>query len=218
MEIRYYLHSMFGLSSGGTTIVIDPWNDDIGHPKVNVSPDAVVISHEHFDHTNVPLCGGSPRVVRCLKNEGNEWAALDERVGPFRVTGVPTYHDAEQGKARGKNMVTIFETEGLRVVHLGDLGHPLSPEQVRAIGKVDLLMIPVGGHYTIGPAEADGVIAQVNPRVVVPMHFKTRANASWPIGTLDDFMKGRAGAKRRGATITVTPQSLPAAREIWALV
>ena len=158
------------------------------------------------------------RVVRGLAQEGKAWAKVDERIGSVHITGVATYHDAEQGAARGKNTVTIYEVEGLRVVHLGDLGHLLTDEQVRAVGKVDVLMIPVGGHYTIGPAEADQVIAQLTPRVVIPMHFKTGVNASWPIGTIDDFLKGKAGVKRVGASITITPQSLPKTQEIWAPV
>jgi L-ascorbate metabolism protein UlaG (beta-lactamase superfamily) len=218
VDLRYCGHSTFCLTSGGKTIVIDPFNDDIGYPKPRVAPDAIVISHEHFDHNNVGLVQGTPKVLRGLAQEGKTWAALDERVGAVRITGVPTYHDAEQGAARGKNTVTIFEVEGMRVVHLGDLGHLLTDEQARAIGKVDVLMIPVGGHYTIGPAEADQVITQLKPRVVIPMHFKTEVNAGWPIGTLDDYLKGKAGAKRLGASTTLTPATLPGTMEIWALV
>jgi L-ascorbate metabolism protein UlaG (beta-lactamase superfamily) len=218
VELRYYGHSTFGLSSGGKTIVIDPFNDDIGYPKPKVSPDVVVISHEHFDHNNVGLVQGQPRVIRCLCEEGKDWAEVDERVGSIHVRGVATCHDPDQGAARGKNTITIYDVEGLRVVHLGDLGHLLTDEQVRAIGKVDVLMIPVGGHYTIGPVEADKVIAQLNPRVVIPMHFKTRVNASWPIGPLEDFLKGTTAVKKVGAAISITPSSLPSKQEVWALV
>ncbi len=218
MELRYYGHSTFGLTSGGKTIVIDPFNDDIGHPKPKVSPDAVVISHEHFDHNNVGLVGGHPKVIRCLGHEGKTWASIDERVGPVHITGLGCYHDTEEGGARGLNTILLFEVEGLRVVHLGDLGHLLTDDQTRAIGKVDVLMIPVGGHFTIGPAEAGKVMAQLKPRVVIPMHFKTGVNASWPIGTLDDFLKGKTAAKRVGASVTITAQSLPKGQEVWALV
>ncbi|MDR7419147.1 MAG: MBL fold metallo-hydrolase [Armatimonadota bacterium] len=218
MELRYHGHSMFSLVADGTTIVIDPWNEDIGHPTPVVAPDAIVVSHEHFDHNNVKLCRGTPKVIRCLAEEGKTWARVDERVGPVRITGVATYHDTEQGKARGKNTITIFEVEGLRIAHLGDLGHLLTDEQVRAVGRVDVLLIPVGGHYTIGPAEADAVIEQLAPKVVVPMHFKTEANASWPIGTLEEFLKGKTGVRRKGASVHLSAAAMPATREIWPLV
>ncbi len=218
MQLRYHGHSMFSLVSDGTTIVIDPWNDDLGYPKPDVAPDAVVVSHDHADHCNIGLCSGAPKVIRCPAQEGKAWATVDDTVGPVRITGVATYHDTEQGQARGKNTVTVFEAEGLRVVHLGDLGHLLSDEQVRAIGRADVLLIPVGGHFTIGPREADAVVAQLAPRVVVPMHFKTEVNASWPIGTLEDFLKGRPGVKRQGASVTLSRAILPAAQEIWLLV
>jgi L-ascorbate metabolism protein UlaG (beta-lactamase superfamily) len=209
---------MFSLIAGGTTIVIDPFNDDIGYARPRVSPDAIVVSHEHFDHSNVSLCGGTPAVIRCLCDEGKSWAAVDTQVGSVRITGVATFHDGEQGGARGKNTATIYEAEGLRVVHLGDLGHRLTDEQVRAIGRVDVLLIPVGGHYTIGPVEADAVIGQLRPAVVIPMHFKTEVNASWPIGTLESFTNGKAAVRRRGSSVTISRATLPAAQEIWPLV
>lgn len=218
MELRYFGHAMFSLSAGGATIVIDPFNDDLGYPKPDVAPDAVVISHEHSDHNNVGLVRGRPKVLRGLAEDGKTWATLDARVGPMRIVGVPAYHDGEEGRARGKNTVTVIEVEGMRVVHLGDLGHLLSQEQRRAIGAVDVLLIPVGGHFTIGPAEADQVVAQLTTRVVIPMHYKTEVNAGWPIGTLEAFLTGKVGVKRVGTSITLTAAGLPAAQETWAMV
>lgn len=217
MELRFFGHAMFGVSSGGKTVVIDPFNDDVGYPRPTVAADAVVITHEHSDHSNVDLVGGTPRVIRCLSHEGKAWARIDEQVGPIHITGVGCYHDTNQGTARGLNTIIIVEAEGLRLVHLGDLGHLLSDEQARAIGRVDVLMIPVGGHYTIGPVEADAVVAQVKPRVVIPMHFKTQFNASWPIGTLDEYLAGKTGVKSIGPSATLTPGALPTALEYWVL-
>ncbi len=217
MEIRFFGHAMFGLTVEGTTVVIDPYNAEVGYPRPDVSPDAVVTSHEHSDHGSLDLVRGHPKVLRGLAQEGKTWAGLDTRVGPMRVFGVPTYHDLVEGSARGKNSVTVVEAEGLRVAHLGDLGHVLAPEQVRAIGPLDVVMIPVGGHFTIGPAEADQVIAQLGPRVVIPMHYKTEFNASWPIGTLDDFIRGKAGVRRVGTAVAISRAALPAEQEIWVL-
>lgn len=217
MELQYFGHAMFALTSDGTTVVIDPFNDDIGYPKPAVAPAAVVVSHEHFDHNNVTLVGGAPRVIRGLRDEGKDWARVDERVGPFHITGVPTYHDDQQGAARGKNTITIFEVEGLRVVHCGDLGHPLTAEQARQVGTPDVLMIPVGGFYTCGPDVADQICGGLQPRVIIPMHFKTEVNRDWPIGTLDDYLRGKT-ARRLGPAVRITRQDLPATQEIWALI
>lgn len=217
MEIRYYGHAMFGLTADGTTIVIDPFNDDVGYPRPDLEPNAVVTSHEHSDHGSVDLIRGRPRVLRGLSDGGKAWAALDAHVGPMHIMSVPTYHDAEQGRARGKNAVAVIEAEGMRIAHLGDLGHVLTPQQVSAIGPVDVLMVPVGGHFTIGPAEADQVIAQLKPRVVIPMHYRTEANASWPIRTLDHFLQGKKDVKRMGPAVIIAPSTLPAEQEIWVL-
>ncbi len=215
MEIRYYGHAMFGLSSGATAIVLDPFDEGVGYPVPSVSPDAVVLSHEHSDHSNVGLCKGSPVVIRGLASEGKEWAKVDERVGTFHITGVPTYHDGNEGATRGKNTVVVAEAEGVRVVHLGDLGHVLTGDQVEAVGRVDVLLVPVGGHFTIGPAEADAVVEQLAPRVVVPMHYKTEATASWPIGSIEAFMREKIGARRVGTSFSVEAAGLPDEREVW---
>src|SRR5437667_12888379 len=111
----------------------------------------------------------------------------------------------------------VFECEGLRVVHAGDLGHRLSKEDAASLGRLDALMIPVGGFYTIGPADADGVIGDLKPRVVIPMHYKTAANKDWPSGTLGEFLRGKTRVKQRGKTATRTNGALPAAPASWVI-
>lgn len=217
MKLTYYGHASFLLESDGTSILIDPFNEKCGYPFPKVSPTAVVVSHEHFDHNYVQVAGGSPRVIRGLRADGQEWADVRERVGPVALTTVKTYHDTAQGKERGRNAIFIFEAEGLRLVHAGDLGHTLSPDQVKAVGRPDLLLIPVGGYYTIGPAEATAVVDQLRPRVVVPMHYKTEVNKDWPIGPVDDFLRGKSGVRRLGHTVTVSPATMPEGQEIWVL-
>lgn len=218
MELTYYGHSSYLLRVGdGTTILIDPYDASCGYPLPRVAPTAVTISHEHFDHNHLAGVKGQPRVVRGLAQDGKAWATVDERVGPVRITTVPTFHDDSGGTQRGRNAVFVFEADGLRVVHVGDLGHQLDEQQVRAIGRPDVLLIPVGGHYTIGPAEADAVIAALRPRLVIPMHYQTTATTGWPIGPVDAFLQGKTNVTRQGPTVNVTVQTLPPAGTIWVL-
>lgn len=217
MELTYYGHATFLLTAGdGTTILIDPFDDQPGYAMPDVSPTAVSVSHEHFDHNHVASAKGNPKVIRGLTDGGKGWAKIDEPVGAVRITTVPTFHDPTGGSQRGRNSVFIFEVDGLRAVHAGDLGHTLDSDHIKAIGQPDLLMVPVGGFYTIGPKEAEQVIAALTPRVVIPMHYKTEVNAGWPIGTSDDFTAGKR-VTRKGRSVSVTRETLPAAPEVWVL-
>ncbi len=218
MELTYFGHASFLLrASDGTTILMDPYDASCGYPIPDAAPTAVTISHEHFDHNYLQGVKGRPKVIRGLAREGKEWAKVDERVGQVHITTVPTFHDGSGGAERGRNAIFIFEVDGLRVVHAGDLGHPLDAEQVRAVGRPDVLLIPVGGHYTIGPAEAAAVVAALNPRLVIPMHYKTEVTGGWPIGPVDDFLKGRPGVVRQGQTVTITREDLPPEGTVWVL-
>jgi len=217
MKLTYFGHATFLLESDGTSVLIDPFNEQVGYPFPEVAPSAVVVSHEHFDHAHVQVARGAPRIIRGLRDGGKAWAAVEERVGPLAISTVPTYHDAAQGNERGKNAMFVFQGEGLRLVHCGDLGHTLSPDQAKALGRVDALLIPVGGYYTIGPREADVVIGQVQPRVVIPMHYRTEVNKDWPIGPVDDFLQGKPRVRRQARTVTLTAGALPAEPEIWVL-
>lgn len=217
MRLTYHGHACFLLESGGTAVLIDPFNEKCGYPFPNVSPTAVTVSHEHFDHNYVEVAGGSPKVIRGLREGGQAWADVAGRVGPFRLSGVKTYHDTSQGSERGRNVMFVFEAEDLRLVHAGDLGHTLSGEQVAATGRADVLLLPVGGHYTIGPKDADTVVGQLRPRLVVPMHYKTEVNQDWPIGPVDEFLRGKERVRRQERTVSLSASALPAEREIWVL-
>ena len=142
---------------------------------------------------------------------------MNETVDGVTISSVPTYHDASQGKDRGRNTVFIIQAEGLRVVHLGDLGHPLDDEAVKAIGRPDVLMIPVGGHYTIDAKPAHDVIARLRPGVVIPMHYKTEVNAGWPITAIDAFTGGAGKSKQVGHTATAEKGKLPGDGEVWVM-
>ncbi len=217
MKLTYFGHATFLLESGGTTILIDPFNEAVGYPFPDVAPTAVTVSHEHFDHNHVQVAKRNPKVIRGLRDEGKNWAEPSEKVGAIALSTIRTYHDTSQGAERGKNAMFIFEAEGLRVVHAGDLGHTLSQDQVKTAGRVDVLLIPVGGYYTIGPKEADVVIGQLSPRVVIPIHYKTEVNKDFPIGIVDQFLAGKDRIRRLGRSVTLTTAALPSAREVWVL-
>ncbi len=218
MKLTYFGHSTYLVESDGTSVLTDPFDEQkVGYPFPNVTPAAVTVSHEHFDHNHVTKVKGKPKVIRGLRDDGKNWAEPKEQIGPILLSTIRTYHDTSQGGERGKNTMFLFEAEGLRLLHAGDLGHTLSQDQAKAAGRIDVLLIPVGGYYTIGPKEADVVIGQLSPRIVIPMHYKTEVNKDWPIGTLEQFLEGKERVRRQGQTVTFTPATLPAVQEIWGL-
>jgi L-ascorbate metabolism protein UlaG (beta-lactamase superfamily) len=163
-------------TSQGVRIVTDPVNMGIHYnvPRP-FEADIVTVSHEHGDHNQVDSLSGSPVVLRGLTGGGGRFAAIDRTIKGVRIFNVSTYHDESRGAELGLNAVFVIETDGLRIVHLGDLGHVLTKGQVEAIGTpVDVLMIPVGGRFTIAGKAADAVIDQLKPkRIVFPMHYQT---------------------------------------------
>jgi len=148
----------------GKTIVMDPYNAKIGLtlPK-NLSADIVTISHQHVDHNDPSAISG---VKQVLEKPG------DYVVEGIDITGVQAYHDDSHGSMRGPVTVFIIESEGIRVCHLGDIGQILTGDQISEIGRVDVLMIPVGGVVTLGPMEARETIGFVKPKIILPMHFQ----------------------------------------------
>ena len=176
--LRWYGQSFFQLeTSTGKRVVFDPHAiPTFGRPRVTA--DVVLISHQHNDHNqkeaveNVQAARVFEGVVADPKTGRTEWKTFDEKVGQVRVRDLGTYHDPVHGMQRGKNSVWVVETDGLVFVHLGDLGHELTADQVKAIGKVDVLMVPVGGIYTLNGDQAKKVVDQLKPRLyVLPMHY-----------------------------------------------
>jgi L-ascorbate metabolism protein UlaG (beta-lactamase superfamily) len=178
VTLHWYGQSFFSIeSSKGTKVVIDPHAiEAYGRPMPKA--DLLLVSHFHNDHTQLGSVANprEAKIVYGLETDGKktDWKLIDETVKDVKVRSVGTYHDAMQGLERGKNTIFIIEMDGLRIVHLGDLGHELTPEQVRRIGPVDVLMVPVGGIYTLNGAEAKKVVAQIKPKMyVIPMHCGT---------------------------------------------
>lgn len=191
-------------------IITDPYTvgGGIAYSPINETADVVLISHDHGDHSNVSAVQGNPDVI---KGSGPHTA------GGVQFRGIATYHDGAQGKQRGANTIFCFTMDDIKLCHLGDLGHALTAEQVKEIGAVDVLFVPVGGFYTIDASEAGKVCALLDPRLVIPMHFKT-AGCAFPIAGVDDFLKGKEHVHRAGSSeIEIEREALPLAAEIVVL-
>jgi L-ascorbate metabolism protein UlaG (beta-lactamase superfamily) len=182
VQITWHGQSFFEVrSSKGTNVVIDPHLiPAYGRIIGGIRADVVLMTHQHKDHTMIEALGykdpSKLKVIKGWQGDGQRatWNIVDEKVKDVRIRSVGTYHDNVQGLQRGKNTVFILEVDGWRIVHLGDLGHLLTPTQLKQIGPVDVLMIPVGGVYTLNGSEAKEVVAQIKPReYILPMHFGT---------------------------------------------
>ena len=166
MKIQYLGHSCFKLTeSTGTTVVTDPYGDiGIDLPD-DLAADAVTISHAHYDHNNVNAVKGNPNVFR---KEGYY------ELGGVDVTGIKSYHDLENGAQRGENVIFKFRMDGMDVCHLGDIGEECSAELIEMLLPVNILLIPVGGNYTIDAEQAKEYVDRIMPDVVIPMHYKSK--------------------------------------------
>ena len=175
-------HAKFLLQlDNGMTLVTDPFDASTGYPIHPLAVDAALVSHDHHDHSAVDTLTSCGQVIRTA---GPHTLATD-----VRVTGIPSFHDDTGGSKRGPNVMYLIEAEGLRVAHLGDLGHQPDEAQLRALGRVDVLMLPVGGFFTIDAAGAKQVCDALKPAVILPMHYRTKYNAGWPIAPVDDFLR-----------------------------
>lgn len=168
MHIKWYGHSSFLLTSeAGTRILIDPYYKFLGYRMpVPIESDIVVVTHDHGDHNKVKAASGDYLLV----NEPKDYSR-----GDVNISGFKSFHDKVNGKKRGPNIIFRFEIDGLTICHCGDLGHLLTEEQVKAIGKIDVLIVPVGGRMTLDGAEAAHVIRQLQATVAIPMHYRTKA-------------------------------------------
>ena len=182
MKVKWLGHASFMITSDtGTRIITDPYEtkDTLAYGEIGEAADIVTVSHEHGDHNNAAAVSGNPKVVKSTTE-----------VKGIKFKGVPTYHDDAQGKNRGNNTIFCFEVDGVKVCHLGDLGHSLSDKEAAELGKIDVLLIPVGGFYTIDAAAASRICDQLKPGVIIPMHFRND-KCTFPIAVVDEFLKGK---------------------------
>jgi L-ascorbate metabolism protein UlaG (beta-lactamase superfamily) len=209
MKIKWLGHAAFLITTdSGTRIITDPYEpeDNLKYGEIKESADIVTVSHGHSDHNNTAAVQGNPQVVR----------KTTEAKG-IKFKGIPTYHDDAGGSKRGSNTIFCFEAEGLNVCHLGDLGHVLSNTQAAELGKVDMLLIPVGGFYTIDTKAATQVCDQLKPRVIIPMHYQNN-RCSFPIKGVDDFLKGKDNVSRLDTSeVELKAGEMPANTQIMVL-
>ena len=180
MLIQHIGHAEFLIvTESGYRIVTDPYDASCGYPIRKIQADAVLVSHHHQDHDAVENVTGDPRVI--------DTAGIYTLAGDVRVTAVQAYHDDAQGKKRGETLLFLIETERLRTVHLGDLGDGLTQTQSDLLKGADVLMIPVGGFFTIDAKKARDIADALAAKIILPMHYKTEYNAGWPIEGVKAF-------------------------------
>jgi L-ascorbate metabolism protein UlaG (beta-lactamase superfamily) len=214
MRLKWLGHSAFLLTaSDGTRIITDPYvpgsfSGQLQYGPIREKAHAVFVSHHHHDHDGTAKLPGEPAVFD---------RAGTYKEGSVSIHGFDTFHDDSKGAERGHNVVFVFEADGLRVCHCGDLGHVLTANQTAAIGKIDVLLLPVGGTFTVDATAAHVVADQLAARVIIPMHYKTD-KLGFDIDGVDAFTQGEQNVKQIGrAEIDISPGTLPATPEIWVL-
>ena len=208
MDISWLGHSCFRIKGSHATVITDPYSPSLGYSLGKPTARIVTVSHQHSGHSYVQGISGEPRLVI--------------RPGEYEISGVliigiATFHDADRGEKRGKNTVYLMEVDEILICHLGDLGHVLTAGQVEEIGNVDVLLLPVGGVSTINAPMAAEVVRQLEPKVVVPMHYKTSA-LSRELEPVERFLK-EIGVKQvePQPKLSLTKSSLPASTQVFLL-
>lgn len=200
MVITWYGQSCFRFQSSQAVLVIDPFSKEIGLAPPRGRADAVLVSHHHFDHNNVAALEGEPIVVD---------GPGEYEVRGVAIRGIPADHDEAGGAERGKVTIFTLELEGMRLVHLSDLGQKrLTEIQLEGIGDADILFVPVGGVYTIGAREAAQVVNQIEPRIVIPMHYRL-PGLTVQLEPADAFLKEMGIAAETTAKLTLKKKDLP---------
>jgi len=212
MKIKWNGHASFTITtSAGVKIITDPYEPGgfgggIKYEPIPDQADIALVSHEHADHNYVQGLKGKPVVVRDSKE-----------VKGIKFEAIPSFHDTSKGAERGRNNLFCFDADGIRVAHLGDLGHILDDVQIKKLGKVDVLLTPVGGFFTIDAKQSAELVRKINPRIVIPMHFKTD-KVDFPIQPVDGFLNLFTKVKKLDKSeVEISKASLPASTEVWVL-
>lgn len=207
MLIKRLAHSCFLIESeGGTKILTDPCDPETGYDIAPVEADCVTVSHAHHDHNYTAAAKGA----KVMSAPG------EYTVGDFKITGLPSWHDEEQGAKRGSNIIFILEADGLSLAHMGDIGHMPSEDTIKAMGHIDILLIPVGGVYTVDYKQALDIAYKIAPKVVIPMHYASEKLA-FELNELSPFLdnaKNCAIHRMRQSEAVITVDSLGSNRII----
>jgi len=213
MKIKYLGHAAFELElASGARYVIDPYTTGafgtLKYGPIEGNFDVGVVSHNHEDHVSREV------LSHCMKIINTSGKVT---IGDVTIESLMTYHDESKGSARGKNLISVVEAEGLRVAHLGDLGHEIAPKDFPMLMWLDVLMIPVGGHFTIDAAAAAALAKSFEPKIVIPMHYLT-PKVDFPITPVENFTKLMDTVERAGASeIEVTKETLPKKMKVVVL-
>ncbi len=202
ISITWYGHSYFLMELGNTRIAIDPHDGgSLNLPEFRIQADAVLITHNHYDHNAVEMVDAK-RVVK--------WRRGNFTIGSFKVLGIGSYHDKASGTIRGENTIYIINFNNIRIAHLGDLGHLPDESFTKLLDGVEILMIPVGGVYTINAEEAWEIIKILNPKLVIPMHFWL-PYSTLPLDPIDRFLSIAKARRLRvtGNKITFSIDEIP---------
>lgn len=209
MKITWHGQSCFKIVTKNTTIIIDPFSKDIGLKPPHFEADIVTISHDHYDHNNVSALRGAPFVM----DSPGEY-----ELKGTAILGIDSFHDKKEGKERGLNTIFVIEAEDMRICHLGDLGQKeLTDEQLEKIGEVDILMIPIGGVYTIDSEEAASIINQIEPRIAIPMHYKI-PDLNIKLQGIEPFLKEMGMEKQLVEQLVIKKNDLPKEGEMKVVV
>lgn len=213
MKIQWLGHACFLVTAeDGTRIVTDPYTPGafgLDYGPVAEEADIVTVSHEHADHNNVADVKGDPQVVRGVGSH--------EAKG-IRFKGVTTHHDESSGSQRGPNTLFCFAVDGVNVCHAGDLGHGLDDSAAADAGPVDVLLVPVGGNFTVDAAVANNVCEKLKAKIVIPMHFQNDRCPNFPVAGVDEFLAMRSSTKKLDASeVTVRREELPESVETVVL-
>jgi len=198
MEITWYGRACFRLKGREATVITDPCPPATGFVAGKHEVDLLTLSHAHPDHSYTRSITAGMTLTRPGEYEYRD----------LLVTGVRTWHDGSEGSERGENVVFAVEVDGVHICHLGDLGHLLTDEQLSELGPIDVLLVPAGGNFTISPAEAAAVVAQIEPKIVIPMHFAADG-ASTDLQGPETFLHELATEPIRQPKALVTATSLP---------